>query len=99
MNDLFMYVSHFQDLCMKALQSLFLLHGLAPSFLTVCGFAAHKLAIARSTIPKKKTSYSLTTKLLLRKVSNHYILKAKAPTAKPFADINYFVLLKSPSMF
>ena len=29
----------------------------------------------------------LTTKLLLRKVSNHYILKAKVPTAKPFADI------------
>ena len=29
----------------------------------------------------------LTTKLLLRKVSNYYILKAKAPTAKPFADI------------
>ena len=28
-----------------------------------------------------------TTKLLLRKVSNYYILKAKAPTDKPFADI------------
>ena len=31
--------------------------------------------------------YQLTTKLLLRKVSDYYILKAKAPTAKPFADI------------
>ena len=29
----------------------------------------------------------LTTKLLPRKVSNYYILKAKAPTAKSFADI------------
>ena len=29
----------------------------------------------------------LTTKLLLRKISNYHILKAKAPTAKPFADI------------
>ena len=29
----------------------------------------------------------LTTKLLLRKVSNYYILKAKDPTVKPFADI------------
>ena len=29
----------------------------------------------------------LTTTLLLRKVSNYYILKAKAPTAKPFVDI------------
>ena len=29
----------------------------------------------------------LTIKLLLRKVSNYYILEAKAPTAKPFADI------------
>ena len=29
----------------------------------------------------------LTTKLLLRKVSIYYILKAKAPTAKSFVDI------------
>ena len=29
----------------------------------------------------------LTTKLLLGMVSNYYILKAKAPTAKPFTDI------------
>ena len=29
----------------------------------------------------------VTTKLLLRKVSNYYILKDKAPTAKPFVDI------------
>ena len=28
-----------------------------------------------------------TTKLLLRKVSNYYILEVKAPTAKPFADV------------
>ena len=38
----------------------------------------------------------LTTKLLLRKVSNYYISKAKAPTAKPFA---IFALLKGPSIF
>ena len=42
---------------------------------------------------------ALTTKLLLRKVSNYYILKAKAPTFKPFADIcsikEPFLVLKS----
>ena len=37
----------------------------------------------------------VTTKLLLRKGSNNYILKVKAITAKPFA----FVLLNSPSIF
>ena len=41
----------------------------------------------------------LTTKLLLRKVSNYYILKAIALTAKPFADICFieesFHILKS----
>ena len=29
----------------------------------------------------------LTTKLMLRKVSNYYIFKTKAPTATPFPDI------------
>ena len=29
----------------------------------------------------------LSTKLLIRRVSSHYILKAKTLTAKPFADI------------
>ena len=42
---------------------------------------------------RKQKSYHvnrpLTTKLLLRKFSNYYILKAKAPSAKPFVDINF----------
>ena len=51
----------------------------------------HSSCVLRGTI--------LTTKLLLRKVSNYYILKAKAPTSKPFADIcsieESFLVLKS----
>ena len=45
------------------------------------------------------TTAILTTKLLLRKVSNYYILKAKGPTAKPLANIcsivESFHILKS----
>ena len=54
-NDL--YVSRVHDLCMKALQSLFLLLGLAPSFL-----AAREIGIARSSIPKKNNDCSQSIK-------------------------------------
>ena len=38
----------------------------------------------------------LTSKLLLRKVSNYYILKAKAPTAKPSIEESFLVLKSRP---
>lgn len=50
-----------QDLCTKALQSLFSLLELAPLFLTARSFVTHKIRIARSNIPKKNNDFSQST--------------------------------------
>ena len=55
-NDLFL--SRVQDLCIKALQSLFSLFGLAPSFLASPLATPRVIRIARSTIPKKMNNCS-----------------------------------------
>ena len=60
---------------------------------------ADRVHCCRKQIELLEEGTILTTKLLLRTVSDYYILKAKAPTAKPFANIcsieEFFHILKS----